>query len=351
VLKGLECEIIRTTQELDAFAPQWSALWCEDPHATPFQRPEWLLTWWHQFGQPDLRDVTIAQNGRLIGFLPFYIYLESHTGERQLLLLGVSTTDYLDGIFSGACTQVCVKAALDLLYAEKDWDVLFASQLLPHSKLFRALQQTIGLSIHRFHGEYCSRMQAVSIAELPQKIRRNVMHYRNRALRLGKLELTIADESNWTESFEALQRLHTTRWNSCGQTGVLHDERVRTWHREALPMLQRSGMLRLCSLYLNGEIIGVLYSLVDPPSRSIRTQYFYLTGYSTQHAELRPGTLLRALAIERAVQHENIQIIDMLRGNEAYKQMWHLERVSTYGFGVHRTANDIYAAEVAGVTA
>jgi CelD/BcsL family acetyltransferase involved in cellulose biosynthesis len=331
--EDIECKLIHTTEELHAFVPQWIALWREDLHATPFQSPEWLLPWWHQFGQPDLRAATISQDHRLIGFLPFYIYREPRTGERQLLPLGVGTTDYLDGIFSSACTPEHVQAALDLLCAQKNRDVMFASQLLPHSKLFQALRQSADSGIRRFDGEPCSRMPAVLLAELPQKIRRNAMYYRNRALRLGKLELTIADESNWAESFDALERLHKERWESCGQTGVLADERVLAWHREALPMLHRSGMLRLCSLRLNGEIIAVLYSLIDPPSRSTRTQYFYLPAYSTKYAELRPGTLLLAMATEYAAK-EGVQTIDMLRGEEAYKRLWHLERVPTYGFAL-----------------
>ncbi|HET9087969.1 MAG TPA: GNAT family N-acetyltransferase, partial [Acidobacteriaceae bacterium] len=103
-----------------------------------------------------------------------------------------------------------------------------------------------------------------------------------------------------------------------------------------------------CSLRLNGEIIGVLYSLIDPPraSRSAhriaRTQYFYLTAYSLQHADLRPGTLLLALAIEQAA-NEGVQTIDMLRGDEAYKQIWHLTRTPTAGFTVRNTAGSASA--------
>jgi CelD/BcsL family acetyltransferase involved in cellulose biosynthesis len=349
VRKSVAYKVIRTTRELDGFAPLWSALWQDDPQATPFQSPEWLLPWWHQFGQPELRAVVISQDARLIGFLPFYIYQEPDTGERQLLLLGVGTTDYLDGIFSPACTQEYVQAALDLACTEKDWDILSASQLRPPSMLFQALQSA-GLSIRHFDGESCSRMPAVRMAELPQKIRRNAMYYRNRAMRLGKLELTVANESNWAASFDALQRLHTTRWEDCGQPGVLADQRVIAWHREAVPRLQRGGMLRLSSLSLNGETIGVLYSLIDPPSRPMRTQYFYLTAYSTGHAELRPGTLLLAFAIERAAE-EGVRTIDMLRGDEAYKQIWHMERVPTYGFAISPAEPYVDVIRVAGATA
>ena len=362
--EGLEYHLIRTSAELEAFAPRWSVLWREDPYATPFQSPAWLLPWWHQFGQPDLRAVSILQNGSPIGWLPFYIYREPRTGERQLLLLGVGTTDYLDGLFASTCTVEHVQHALEMLCSEGGWDVLYASQLLPHSLLFQALQRNIALDtntgfqtngdvqrehgdapgLQSFDGESCSRMPALSLAELPQKIRRNAMYYRNRALRLGRLELTVADETNWAPAFEALQSLHTARWQSRGETGVLSDERVLAWHREALPLLARSGLLRLCCLRLNGEIIGVLYSLVDLPSRPVRTQYFYLTAYAIHHEDLRPGTLLLALAIDRAAS-EGVAIIDMLRGDEAYKQIWHMERTPTFGFRMRRPAHDRTAAQ------
>lgn len=328
--EGFECSLIRTTEELEALAPAWRALWCEDADATPFQSSEWLLPWWRQFGQRDLRVVTLRRDGALVGLLPFYVYPEPRTRERQMLLLGVGTSDYLDGVFSPACATYDVRAGLELLVNEPGWDVLTVPQLRPRSKLLEAFGE---LGARRFDGEGCSRMPAVRMAELPQKIRRNAMYYRNRAARLGRLELCVASASEVEESFDALQRLHTERWAGCGEAGVLADERVLAWHREALPMLERSGMLRLCLLRLDGEIIGVLYSLVDPPFRAVRTQYFYLTAYSKDRAELRPGTLLLALAIEQAAE-EGVQTIDMLRGEEGYKQIWHLERVPTYGFSM-----------------
>jgi CelD/BcsL family acetyltransferase involved in cellulose biosynthesis len=330
---GISCRLILTTQELEAFAPQWIKLWSQDPHATPFQRPEWLVPWWHHFGQPELRAVAILQDDELVGFLPFYIYCEPRSGERQLLPLGAGTTDYLDGIYSAACSHEHVKAALDRLHAEGDWDVLTASQLPRHSLLFQVLQQLDRSHVQPFDGQSCSRMRAVRMAELPRNIRRNSMYYRNRAMRLGKLELTATGASNWSESFDELERLHTSRWNQSGQPGVLADPRVLAWHREALPKLERNGMLRLCSLRLDDEIISVLYSLIDPPSRVRKTQFFYLTAYSTDHAELRPGTLLVALAIDAAAA-EGVETIDMLRGDEGYKSQWHMEPVSTYGFAV-----------------
>jgi CelD/BcsL family acetyltransferase involved in cellulose biosynthesis len=171
-------------------------------------------------------------------------------------------------------------------------------------------------------------MKAVTMAELPQKIRRNAMYYRNRAKRVGTLELVQADDLNWVDCFEDLKRLHTSRWNTRGEEGVLSDDRAVRWHREAMPLLLSAGLLRLMALRLNGETIAVLYSLIDR-ERGERVQYFYITAYSPEHADLRPGTLLIAYAAEHAA-HEGVAIIDMLRGEESYKQIWHLEKSPTW---------------------
>ena len=81
-------------------------------------------------------------------------------------------------------------------------------------------------------------------------------------------------------------------------------------------------------LRLNDEAIAALYSLIDP-KRAGRAQYFYITAYSPEHADLRPGTLLIAYAVEHAA-NEGVETIDMLRGDESYKQIWHMEKVPTW---------------------
>lgn len=326
-------EVLRTTAELEAFRPAWEELWAADPNATPFQHPDWLLPWWHQFGRRDLRAVVTQEQGRAIAFLPFYIYCDPDSRQRRLLMLGVGTTDYLDGVFSPECSAEHVRAALDTLRLEGGWDVMYAGQLRPESLLFQALQSSA--PAERFTGESCWRMRAVAVPELPVKIRRNAMYYRNRARRLGPLETQTANASNWPQFFDALVRLHTDEWRSRGEPGVLADPRVLAWHREAIPRLQSHALLRLCSLHLNGEVLGVAYSLADPAGRRRRTQYFYLPGLSGRHAGLRPGTLLLAHISEDAAR-EGTEMIDMLRGDEDYKKIWHAEPFATYGFKCER---------------
>jgi len=170
-----------------------------------------------------------------------------------------------------------------------------------------------------------------------------VRTYRNRATRQGTLELAQADSSNWRGAFDDLVRLHSARWESRGEPGVFADARVVQWHREALPILEDRGMLRFRSLRVNGETAAVLYALVDPPWWPQRTSYFYLSAHAPEFAALSPGTLLLAMAIDRAAA-EGVKTIDMLRGDEFYKQFWHPERKQTVGFSLRRSAGNAVQA-------
>ena len=312
------------------------------------------MPWWGQFGSDELCAVVMERDGKAIGFLPFYVYEDPAARKRQLLPLGVGTTDYLDGIFAQECTTEEIGEAVEFLLDQVEHDEFCATQLPGKSRLLAAVQKRSEIreqrAENRDHGaesrepgasgegrifvseaEGCSRMAAVRMAELPQKIRRNAMYYRNRAQRGGTLELVEADASNWKQIFEELRRLHRERWQTRGEDGVLVDERVVEWHREAIPLLLRAGLVRLMALRLNDEVIAVLYSLIDPVRAGAdgRTQFFYITAYSPEHAELRPGTLLIAFAVERAA-NEGVATIDMLRGDEGYKQIWHMVKTPTF---------------------
>lgn len=339
-----EFEMLRDEAQLVTLEPEWKALWQDDPMATPFQSPEWLLPWWRQFGG-ELRAVTIRHGARLVGLLPFYLYHDWRSGLRQLLLLGVGTTDYLDGVFARECEVADVRDAMRRLCSDGEWDAITVTQLRRESKLRLALeeQETQGT---RFEAESCSRMRALRIDELPTKLRRNVAYYQRRAAAKGELRLTLADESNYLDCFDMLEKFHAERWDARGERGVLADRRMVAWHRESLPLLLQAGLLRMCCLRLDHEPIATLYGLVDPPGRRDRTEYFYLTAHSTRHAELSPGTLLLALAIEEAAE-EGVEVIDMLRGDERYKDFWHVEHTPTWGYSLSRATAPCKSAEAA----
>ena len=332
-------DVIRSTSEFEALRPHWKRLWCKDPHAKPFQAPEWLLPWWSSFGQPDLRTLTVWRDNELLAILPLYIYEEPNSRERQLLLMGAGTSDYLDGIFSPECTSAHIIAALDHLKREKDWDVAHFSQSPPHSPLFQALSTLDQQTMQAYEAESCSWIPAVSRTELPSKIRRDLRNHRKFVKEGGDLEVVVADQNNWEPLFWQLVKLHRERWERVGEMGVLADPAVLAWHRRAIPQLLSSGLLRFLALRVHGEVIAALYSLLDSDAPKIKTQYLYLIGHSAKYAKLRPGTLLMALAIEQAAA-AGINHVDLLRGDESYKRFWNAQRTPTYAFTLRAQPTD-----------
>ena len=337
---------------LAAMGAEWSALWHADGTATPFQHPAWLLPWARQFG-PDGLVQAVAQraaDGRLVGLLPLFTLLDPgphdesqlqpQTQSWKLLLLGTGTTDYLGGVFRPADAARLAAAALQFARQE------FTQQNFAKPQLAQPIQPAphrIDLLQLRGDSPLLTAAAALpgwvrTLAEacvvlplsrpLPAKLATNLGRYRRLAARTGAFTTTLAaTPEQGLESFDLLARLHTQRWQARDEEGVLQDPRVLAHHREALPALLAAGLLRLFRLTLatgvtNGpDTLAVLYALADPPQRAERRLYLYLIGIDIRWREISPGSLLLQEVWDYA-RREGFTHLDLLRGGEAYKNLW-----------------------------
>ncbi len=329
--QALTLEPITANSALDALAPEWTALWAADPHATPFQHPAWLLPWWRQFG-PDGKLCALAlrqqATRQLVGWLPLYTYTPPSSGQRQLLLLGAGTTDYLDGVWTPRAIHAA-QQALDHVATLRIWDHLSFQQLRRPSPLLRAAEAA-GLPLTE--AEPCSILDTAT--DLPAKMRVNLGRYRRLAEAQGALQCDLAASPEQAlRTFDRLVERHSRRWEERGEEGVLRDPRVLAHHRESLPLLLEAGLLGLFHLTLNGETMGVLYSLADPPHAAERSLYLYLIGFNARFAALSPGSLLVHEAWHHA-REQGFSKIDFLRGGEAYKKLWGAQPQPTYALNL-----------------
>lgn len=324
--ESFDVEIVTQIAELAATAEEWGRLWEEDATATPFQSPEWLIPWVRQFCTPfshgQLLAVLVRRRGELVGLLPLYIYTRAEDGQRQLLLLGAGTTDYLGGAFRAHKPEPVISAALDAVAARAEmWDTATLGQLRQSSPLL-ALAQMRGLQASLTQAEACWRVAVAGAQELPQKIRNNLSYYQRRAEAAGRLEVLVAGTAAEASGvFESLVELHASRWREAGEPGVLADPRVLAHHREAIPMLYERGLARMLSVLLDGQEIACAYCLTDLPTRPERSLYYYLTGFDVSFRSFSPGTLMMGALYEHATAH-GLQFVDLLRGSESYKLLW-----------------------------
>ncbi len=327
----LTSRIIRDLESLRCLAPEWNRLWKRCGNLTSFQRPEWVIPWVEAFEPMRLWVVEVRRDDELVGLAPMFSY--SRKNEQVLAPLGAGITDYLDWLVIPELAIAAVAQILSCLHESIEaWDYLdlpdlpAASSLVTHADAFG-----FALSVH----EACPALQlskgdSSPAATFSDRQRKNLRTAHNRTRRAGTAQIEVADAKRLPEFVDALLRLHGSRWHECGMPGVLWDEAVQKFHERAVPELFEAGMLRFYGLRFQGELIAVLYVLWDSD-----VAYFYLQGFDPAHAFISPGAQVIAAAVEDAVRHRR-QVIDFLRGREAYKYSWGASDVFTWRVQIAR---------------
>jgi CelD/BcsL family acetyltransferase involved in cellulose biosynthesis len=162
------------------------------------------------------------------------------------------------------------------------------------------------------------------LAGLSQGRRRKLRVAERRLAEAGEVRVSRADASTVHEILDALADLHAARWRDRRQPGVLSDANVRAFHHDAAEGLARRGVLRLLCLSLAGRPVAVLYGF----ARGDRW-YSYLDGFDPALADMSPGTVLVAHAMQQAIG-DGQRAFDFLRGREAYKYAWGATDEHTY---------------------
>ena len=127
------------------------------------------------------------------------------------------------------------------------------------------------------------------------------------------------------------------RWLRDAQAGVLADETVKAFHREAAPGLLARGILRIYRLRLKERTLAVVYTLCEGS-----TVFCYLQGYDPQFASLSPGTHLMFSAMEDAML-SGMKKFDLLRGEESYKHHWRAQSEATHRIQLSRAGKSAAA--------
>lgn len=295
-------------------APAWQRLWSRTPAAAPFQSPAWMLSWWSYFGtgQP---VVAVASAGeRLQGLLGCYLL------GSKLLPIGAGITDYQDMLLADDAapgTAAALLAAV-LTEARRRGAENFDLTDLPPEAALRSATMPSGWRDSITESDCCPVLVVLPhyTAALPSGRLRDIRQARHRAARAGGYEIELVGTGRLEEALDALEHLHTSRWRSLGESGVLADPLVQAFHRRAAPLLQEAGALRLSILRIAGVVAACCYALLAPGR-----MFLYLSGFDPRFAFESPGTILLGHVIADAIA-EGRREIHFLRGDERYKFAW-----------------------------
>jgi len=288
--------------DLSSIEPQWLDIYRRSPGATPFQSPMWLLPWWRAFGSGEICAVRSGDS-----FAPLYVLREDD--ESLGMFVGSGVSDYLDMLGSDGDAVLAELASIDC----QMWDL---QQLRQSSPLLSATLPD-GWSENVEDQEPCPKLTIAGAGDELQNListhfRKKIRYYR----RQKPYVVENATEENLDELLDALYALHAARWQQRGLPGVLADDTVQQFHREAARAMLREGELRMYATRVDERIVAVFYGFAHAG-----TVFYYLSGYDPELEKLSIGTLLVAHAIEQAVR-DGATTFDFLRGAEEYKYSW-----------------------------
>jgi CelD/BcsL family acetyltransferase involved in cellulose biosynthesis len=304
-----------TLQGLELLANEWSDLTRNCTESTPFQSPDWLISWWRHLPQGELWVLSFRKNGKLLGIAPFFIEKE------QVLLMGAGVSDYSGLVYEpSARREVTTALAGHLASATHRWQACHFQHLRTGSSLLEI--ETPAQSESRVLDEEPCPAVNLDVEKrtlqtcIPASTFQKLQYYRRRLSRLGSWRIVAADHSSFPEMFDALVANHQARRATVTQVGAFSDSRSCRFHKEAAASLLSKGNLRLYGLLFNGNFAANLYAF-----RKAGTVYFYASGFDPAFSKLDLGVIMIGEALEQALR-EGLHTFDFLRGTENYKYRW-----------------------------
>lgn len=333
-----------TREELFSLRNVWSDL-AEKSGQSIYMSPDWIITWWDHFGvnkDRQLHIITISDQDRIIGILPFYKGVSKFgrtVVEQRLQLIGsggnsnerfgflddYGISDFLDFIIDPDFNEPVAKMIASLLQTPE-----FASfriilhQLREDSFIIRQLLPKLKLaerSIEFTKTDTCPYIDLTDTSSLDSYIKEQKSNARRRLrqARSGSETHYRIEEAGSTEELEImledLIRLHQERWNQIGYPGVFHNHRFKTFFTDIMHLLHSKQMVwfrqALDPYGVNASRMAILYN----------NRYFdYMSGFDSNSPTVksRPGIGLLLNLVEHSLTH-SVERIELLRGEETYK--------------------------------
>jgi CelD/BcsL family acetyltransferase involved in cellulose biosynthesis len=309
-------ELVNDIGRLRELEPAWTTKIFKWEQSTPFHLPQWLLTWWEYYGSGELQVLVGWDSDAVVGVVPLFRHLWQ--GAQQLTLIGSGITDYLDPFIEDMFAGQMISAAADYL-KKTDFDVCDWQDLSPTCALTN-LAQVNQLDVAVAPDITCSEVQFASDFDTywdsrSSDIRRNVRRYHQKAEEVGPVTFNV-DSDPASEILDALFTLHTARWQSLGEPGMVEANQSADFMRTAAERLARKGIVRVFTLRWCENIVAGILAFSWKGKL-----YGYFSAFDHKHKALGFGKYLlhRSILYGHETGHTHW---NFLRGDEPYKKSW-----------------------------
>ncbi len=313
----LTLELIENFPDFFGLWDEWSCF-AESLHdVTPFQLPDWLLTWWPHFGSGQLHVFVFRKHSGMVAIIPCFRH--EWEGKRQITLIGSGLSDYLEPAVADELRAEVLQTLARELQMDQRWDVCSWQDLNANTP-FRSLCSGDDFRLTTEEDMECAEIPLIGGFEQfwdqrPHGLRRNVQRYLRKAQAIDEPGFCVCAEPE-TELVNALITLHTARWQRHGEWGMIVRNRSALFLREVIERFGSHDMLRFFSLRFQGRIVAVICSF---PYRNVL--FSYLSAFDPEYEALGFGRILLYYSLRYAFE-KGYASWNFLRGSEPYKFEW-----------------------------
>jgi CelD/BcsL family acetyltransferase involved in cellulose biosynthesis len=326
---ALHLRVIESHEELHASAAEWSRL-LQGAGGTVFLTPQWITSWFAALEGAATPAVLVAEDdtGRWRGVLPMartrVAWAGSQLGVTDFAGAQVTTSDHL-GILAAPAdfddVWACVRPWIDA--ETRSAHVLRFSGMDdgPTAARVRTLGQQSGWAARgpmREVAPFLTLPRTYEDFESGLSVRRRQRLRRDgrRLQQLGHpIRLCVNDAVRPIEEvIDDMARLHTALWRSRGRAGTLGQVAMHRFVQGFSLEAHRQGWLRLHQLYIGDRMAAAILVLHWGTTAS-----YYQSGWDVAFGQLRVAELVLLHSIRCAIE-ERMQVYDLLRGDEQYKE-------------------------------
>jgi CelD/BcsL family acetyltransferase involved in cellulose biosynthesis len=299
-----------------ALADRWRSVLATDSAATVFHTPQYLATWWSEFGgSASLRIVEVMDDDdRTIAIAPLTLGADGvlrFAGDHD-------TTDYR-GPTSAPDRREAVAAAVIDTSALLGWTTFEMDGLAADSgwpEAFTSAAKAAGFAVAEEHPEACPRVAIPGsydayLAALPAKLRHEIQRKVRRLERdAGPYAIRFSTEQTLDDDLDLFFAMHRS---SDGPKGHFMHEGMATFFGSFAWMLFSQGWLRLALMEVEGEPWAGVFAFSFGGEWCV-----WNSAYDHRRRELAPGMVLMSDCVRFAAE-EGCHTFDLLRGTEPYK--------------------------------
>jgi CelD/BcsL family acetyltransferase involved in cellulose biosynthesis len=314
----LRTEVLTSPESLGDLADSWREIAESSPRATPFQTPEWQLTWWRHFGRgKSLRHLAFYEGRDLIGAYPLCV---SRGPWRTLRAAGHGASDYLHPLARASHEKEVADAVSEWIGSVKGVDLVDLHQVREDQALIRTMTAHAEIEQARCLLLDLPSTYADYLTGLSKSLRYDVKRLDRELFTSGRAKIVTVGPHNLEEGMRWLFETHKKRWRKRGLPGAFLG-RLQAFHRDWAAAASQRGYLRLSALTVDNEPVGAIYAMALGDAF-----YFYQAGFDPAKSSISPGSLLVAHTVRQAIEEGKTRF-DFLRGDEPYKRRWKPQRV------------------------